>query len=231
MKGYQQHCPVARAAELLTERWTLLIVRELLHGAQGIDEIAQGLPTAPTATVTTRLRTLVSTGLVTPDHSTARTRFTLTAAGRELESVVDFLGEWSLTRLPPPPITDLDPGLLLYDIARGVDHPTLPARPVAVRVEFAASPPPTQWWLTFSPTGATATDHDPGVPVVATIECTLTALSNVWLGYHTWLGAMTDKTIRLTGDRPTVRTIVNWIGTNRYTPTATVHSERHREPR
>ncbi len=212
MKRYEQHCPVARAAELVAQPWTLLIIRELLHGPGDVDKIARGLPGLTVSTLTTRLRSLRSAGLITRVPS----GFSLTDAGRELRAVVDFLGAWSGRWLPAPGPKDVDPGLLVYDIARNTDPDSLPARPVSVMVEFTDGPPPRRWWLTLARTGASAADRDPGLPIAVTIRCAVTMLSSIWLGHRRWLDALADGSLHLIGDRAAVRAVVGWIGTSRY---------------
>ena len=89
MYRYEQHCPVARAAEVVTEPWTLLVVRELLRGAESRAEIAAGVPRMSERLLTTRLRTLVARGLVEVSDGGTPRRYRLTEAGRGLGGVVD----------------------------------------------------------------------------------------------------------------------------------------------
>lgn len=212
MKRYEQHCPVARAAELVAQPWTLLIVRELLHGPADVDTIARGLPGLTVSTLVTRLRALRGAGLLTRESG----RFRLTDAGRELRTIVDFLGKWSGRWLPAPGPKDVDPGLLLYDIARNADADALPARPVAVLVEFTDGPPPRRWWLTLGRGRASAADRDPGLPIAVTIRCSVTTLASIWLGHRRWLDALDDESLHLIGDRSAVRAAVSWIGLSQY---------------
>ncbi|GGS32249.1 winged helix-turn-helix transcriptional regulator [Actinokineospora fastidiosa] len=216
MKRYEQHCPVARAAEVVTQPWTLLIVRELLHGPADVDTVARGLPGLTVSTLISRLRSLRSAGLVAREAG----RFRLTEAGRDLRAVVDLLGAWSGRWLPAPGPKDLDPGLLMYDIARNVDAGTLPPRPVALLVEFTDGPPPRRWWLTLNGTGASAGDRDPGLPIAVTIRCSLATLAAIWLGHRKWLDALADESLQLIGDRSAVRSAVSWIGVSRYSANA-----------
>ncbi|WP_329065690.1 winged helix-turn-helix transcriptional regulator [Amycolatopsis sp. NBC_01480] len=217
MTRYAQHCPVTGAAEVLEQPWTLLIIRELLHGGTTPPELADGLPGLSRGLLVKRLRQLADLGLVTLSRSGDTLRHcTLTEAGRALDTVVEALGRWGRRRLPPPRPDDLDPGFLLYDIARGIDLAQLPAAPVSVHFRFGETPGQRWWWLALSAEAATVTAEDPRLPIAAQVECTPSALASAWLGRTSWLDAVRDRTIRFTGSRDAVRSAVAWLGTSRY---------------
>ncbi|QXV55754.1 helix-turn-helix domain-containing protein [Amycolatopsis sp. TNS106] len=214
---YAQHCPIALAAEVVGEPWTLLVIRELLHGSTSIADIAAGIPGMSTGLLTKRLRKLETAGLVLLRQREAA----LTEAGRELASVVEPLGRWGARWLPPPRYGDLDPALLLRDIARGIDRTTLPEQSVAIHFRFTESRGPRWWWLVLSQEVAAPTFHDPRLPQAMRIDCTLSALAGVWLGHIDWLDALRDKTIVISGPRTAVRQAVVWIGASPYATTGT----------
>lgn len=214
---YAQHCPIALAAEVVGEPWTLLIIRELLHGSTSTTDIAAGVPGISTGLLTKRLRKLETAGLVSLRQREAE----LTEAGRELASVVEPLGKWGARWLPPPRHGDLDPALLLRDIARGIDRTTLPARPVAIHFRFAESRGPRWWWLVLSQEVAAPTFHDPRLPQAMRIDCTLGALAGVWLGHTDWLDALREGSIVISGPRTAVRQAIVWIGASPYSATGT----------
>ena len=221
MYRYEQHCPVARAAELLTEPWTLLVVRELLSGAQLRTEIVRGLPKMSASLLGARLRTLQDQDLVAAapgaggDH-----RYRLTDAGRALGPIVEQLGHWGQRWLAEPPLGDLDPELLVYDICREIDRARLPAQPLIVQVDFADAMRQRHWWLALSADEVVAR---PGAEGTATVRltCTLSALAGVWLGRRSWLQAVRDRSIMLGGDTAAVRTLIGCLGRSRYAPAAT----------
>jgi DNA-binding HxlR family transcriptional regulator len=96
MNKYGQYCPTARAAEILGDRWTLLIVRDLLLGAQHFNELERGLPGIPKALLAERLRRLLQVGVVERhgDSGGRKTSYQLTRAGWELFLVIDSLTRW-----------------------------------------------------------------------------------------------------------------------------------------
>ncbi|MEV8609581.1 helix-turn-helix domain-containing protein [Amycolatopsis sp. NPDC051373] len=214
---YAQHCPVAGAAEVLGEPWTVLIIRELLHGSSTPPELIRGLPGLSRGLLGKRLHQLSAAGLVTVVRSKGTlTVCALTDAGRALEGLIDVLGRWGRRWLPPPRTGDLDPELLLLDIARGIDRRRLPAAPVSIHFRFAETSRQRWWWLVLSDAAAVATAEDPALPITMQIECTPSALAAIWLGHDSWLNAIKDHAVRLTGDRAAVRSAVAWLGTSRY---------------
>src|SRR5512132_3529014 len=129
MRGYAQYCPVAKATEILGDRWTLLIVREMLGGASGFNELQRGLPGISRSVLTERLRSLERAEIVERRTGpTGRTlEYRLTSAGRDLEPVVQAIGEWGATwAFTDPRPEELDPDLLIVCIARHVDRQHLP---------------------------------------------------------------------------------------------------------
>src|SRR5262249_7826461 len=96
MIRYGQYCPIAKALELLAERWTLLIVRELLMGSRRFNDLRRGVPLMAPSMMSQRLRTLTEAGIVlrTNQPSGRSTEYRLTAAGQELRPLIDQLGTW-----------------------------------------------------------------------------------------------------------------------------------------
>ena len=105
MRSYAQYCPIAKASEILGDRWTLLIVREMLGGASGFNELQRGLPGISRSVLTDRLRSLERAEIIErrtgPKGRTLEYR--LTPAGRDLEPVVQAIGEWASPGRSPIP--------------------------------------------------------------------------------------------------------------------------------
>ena len=92
MHDYGQYCPVARAAEILADRWTLLIIRELLADVHHFNELERGLPRMSRSLLAERLRRLQRTGVLERRGAARgqRTEYRLTQAGRELQPIIDL---------------------------------------------------------------------------------------------------------------------------------------------
>ncbi len=121
MHPYGQYCPVARAAELLADRWTVLIVRELLADVTHFNELERGLPHISRSLLAERLRRLECAGVLERRAAPRGkpTEYRLTSAGRELQRVIDDLGEWGARwAFGDPRPNELDPVILLWWMRR-----------------------------------------------------------------------------------------------------------------
>ncbi len=229
MRQYDQHCPMARAAELVGESWTLLIVRELLRGERSAEAISQCITGISSGVLAARLSTLQRAEVITKrGQSGEQPVFRLTPAGLELRPLVEQLGVWGQRWLPPPRNGQLAPALLVQDITSEIDATALPRRPVAVEILLSETPEPSHWWLVLSLGKAEAHLKDPGIPVVVRIAATLSALTNVWLGHTTWLHAVRSSSIRIHGRPDMVRSVLAWLGFSRL---AKIQRAEHSLPR
>lgn len=129
MFRYHQYCPVARSCEILADRWTLLVVRELLFGSRRFNDLRRGLPRISRSLLVTRLRHLEDNGVI-ERYIGARpnvTEYVLTEAGRDLAEVIKHLGTWALKWVFNDPNRDeLDPALFLWKMHQRVNHREFP---------------------------------------------------------------------------------------------------------
>ncbi len=99
----EQYCPIARALDLLGDRWTLLVLRELVTGERRFTDLKASLPGVTPAVLTARLRTLEAQGLITPvPGAGARPRYTATDRGREAVPVLRALARFGMPLLQDP---------------------------------------------------------------------------------------------------------------------------------
>jgi DNA-binding HxlR family transcriptional regulator len=179
MKSYGQFCAVARALELLGERWTLLVVRELLCGGRSFGDIRRGVPRISRTMLSARLRELVDGGVITREGS----GYALTAAGRELEGVVAALGTWGQRWLPRTLDDDtLDLDALVWDMRRRVDVGRLPSRPVVIRIEAADLRRSRPRWLLLRASEVSMCTSNPGFPESLTVRADRRTLVAWWRG-------------------------------------------------
>jgi DNA-binding HxlR family transcriptional regulator len=212
MGEYGQFCPVAKAMELLDERWTVLVVREILCGSRHFNEIRRGVPKMSPALLTKRLQRLERCGVLERRTGGNRIEYVLTQAGEELRPVVEQLGTWSVRWLPDLGDADLDPHLLMWDIRRGANLADAPASPATVHFGFTdVEPSAGRWWLTVGRDGADSCDFDPGHPIVATVRGELRWLSRVWRGDVGWPDALRAGGLVLTGEPWARRAVPRWF--------------------
>ena len=147
MRTYGQFCPIARTSELIAERWTPIIVRNLLHGCRTFTEIRQGAPGISSALLAQRLDALERHGIVESRYVPERRgrSYELTEKGRDLESVCEAMGQWGARWLEIEP-HHLDPAYVLWATTKLVDVSLLPDRTVVVRFDMRDRPAD-QYWL------------------------------------------------------------------------------------
>lgn len=161
MKGYGQYCPIARGAEIFAERWTPIIIRNLLVGCETFGQILAGAPGVPRSVLSQRLRSLEQTGVVDRRRVDRRTTYRLTAAGEELAEVCHALGVWGARWLETAP-GDLDAHLALWFWSRLVDRERLPRHRVVVRFDLTDGSRPGRFWVVLDRTGNEVCVKPPG---------------------------------------------------------------------
>ena len=164
MSGYGQLCPVAKAAELLDQRWMLLVVRELVAGSSHFNEIHRGVPQMSRTLLSKRLGQLQAHDVITRTETPGGTVYEFTEAGKELAPVVEALGRWGVRWLRSMAEEDLDPAYLMWDMRRHVNKDALPAGRTVLALTFPdAHPTLRRWWLILSPAEVDICDDDPGL--------------------------------------------------------------------
>ncbi|MCK0174909.1 MULTISPECIES: helix-turn-helix domain-containing protein [Mycobacteriaceae] len=216
MSGYGQFCPVAKAMELFDERWTLLVVREMLLGSCHFNELRRGVPKMSPALLSKRLKSLVRAGVVDRSEADGRTTYTLTARGRELAEVVDALGRWGVRWIGELGDADLDPHLLMWDIRRGIPLEAWPVTRTTLAFRLTDVPPRTaRWWLVVNAGEADVCDVDPGFEVTGVVSAGLRTLTRLWRGDLTWQQALLDGRVTISGPVDVRRAVPHWIGQSR----------------
>jgi len=215
MKGYGQFCPVSKAAEILNERWTLLIIRELLSGSRRFNDLRRGVPLMSTSLLSQRLKALQEYGVVERRsvHNGRGGEYSLTAAGRELQPIVMYFGEWG-QRWVRSQIheEDLDAGLLMWDMRRMIDASAFPQGRVAVEFSFSDTPKnESTWWLVVEDGEVELCLEDPGIPVDLYILTDLETMTRVWMGDLSLAEAQQGDRIELQGSRAVIRALPRWL--------------------
>jgi DNA-binding HxlR family transcriptional regulator len=217
-KGYGQFCPVAKAAEILAERWTLLVLRELLSGSRRFNDLHRGVPLMSATLLSQRLHELERAGLVErrTDVGERGPRYYPTAASEELRPIIEAIGIWGMRFVRTSfNQEDLDPTLLMWDIRRNVRAEHLPPGRVVVRFEFPEQAAKWRvWWLIKErePTELDLCLQDPGFPVDMTVTSSLKTMTRVWLGVEDVVAAIRTGDLLVEGPPALRLGFYDWIG-------------------
>jgi DNA-binding HxlR family transcriptional regulator len=222
---YGQFCPVAKAAEIFAERWTPLILRELLCGSHRFGELEHGLPRISRSLLAQRLRFLESAGLVerrtSPDLRSPE--YHLTAAGRDLYDVVIRLGEWSHRWFNPLLGDDaLDLQLLVWDIHRCLHSDRLPNRRVVVEFDFSGAQTG-RYWLLLEPGAPSVCWDPPGFEVDLVVRADALTMHRVWLGHQSFADALAKRQIELDGPRHLTQAFPGWLALSHFAAIGAAH--------
>lgn len=213
MPDYGQFCPVSRGAEIFAERWTPLIIRELLNGSERFSELQLGLPRISRNLLTQRLVSLTAAGVIQRRRASRRRGFTyhLTPAGAALRPAVDALGAWGYAWAGEDlPRARLDPVLLMWFIRRRVRVKSLPARRTVVQFDFTA--PRRSFWLRLDPPEVDLCFVDEGFEIDLLVEADLRALTAAWLGRVPLDDVVRQGQVRLEGRPADRRAFAEWFG-------------------
>lgn len=211
VRTYREYCPIARASEIVAERWTPLVIRNLLHGCTTFSDIARGVPTMSRSLLIKRLKDLERAGVVHKRQADGRSVYELTEAGSDLADVIEALGVWG-ERWLEVTTEHSDPGFVLWSWSKYyVDASGLPDRRVVVEFTFPQEVATNRryWLLVDGGTLELCYSHpgqDPDLFVVAESE----AFTRWHMGGLAWRDAMAAGTIRVTGHRDLSRSLPNW---------------------
>jgi len=215
-ESYGQFCPVAQAAEVLTERWTLLVLRELLMGSTRFNELQRGVPRMSSSLLSKRLREMERSGLITrePLQGERGNAYNLTPAGEALGPLVVALGTWSREWLKREiSLEEADPALLMWDVQRSLRLDRLPEERVVTFFRYRdAEEGKRAWWLVAEQGNADLCLTDPGFPIDLQVDAEAQAMAEVWVGKLELGAAMRSRRVRVTGPDHLVRGLSDWLG-------------------
>ncbi len=219
--SYGQFCPVAKAMELLDERWTLLVIRELMAGSERFNELRRGVPRMSPTLLSRRLQQLTRAGVIERRSDGEEVRYVLTHAGLELRPVVEALGTWGIRWIGELGDRDLDPKLLLWDMHRHIDRDAMPDTRVVVHFYFPdAAANACRWWLVVEPQAdaADVCDQDPGYPVTLTLTAELRTMIDIWMGSLRWNAAVGTGAVQVDGPAAHRRAFPVWFTLSEFAP-------------
>ncbi|CCI54080.1 MAG: helix-turn-helix transcriptional regulator [Tetrasphaera jenkinsii] len=204
---------MAKAMEILDERWTMLVIRELLMGSRHFNELRRGVPRMSPALLSKRLRALERHGIVTRRLEAQRSIYELTPCGADLFGIVNGLGVWALTWFPELGDDDLDPHLLMFDMRRTIPVQAWPSGRTVVEIRFTdVEPRNGRWWVVVTDENADICSDDPGHPVAVVVTTTLRTMTSLWRGDLSWTAALRSGLVAAEGASGHRRCLGAWFG-------------------
>lgn len=216
MKSYGQFCPVAQALELVGDRWSLLIIRELVSGSRRFGEILNGVRRIPRSLLAARLEQLEEAGLVSRHGGTQGGEYRPTKAALALEPILMQLGAWSRDWAHRRIRDDeLDPTLLLWDMQRRIDAATAPRKLIVLRFDFADDRRGTlRYWLKIDHGRGEVCMKNPGLEETLVLETSQRVLIEIWMGHRDFAKAIRAGDVKVQGPAPLVRALPSWFRLN-----------------
>jgi DNA-binding HxlR family transcriptional regulator len=216
---YGQFCPIAKASEILGEKWTILIVRELLMGGTRFNQLQRGLGLISPTILTKRLAMLEEQGLVYRKRIRGQRGFEYhpTESCKELLPILLSLGGWGM-RWASVNLTesDYDVELLMLYLERSIVPEKLPGGGVVVQFHFKDIKDIADWWIVVEDKQIDVCTKDPGKDVDVYFNTTVKTMTDVWMGQRTYKKAISAGDLVMTGPRSLTKNIEGWMANSVY---------------
>jgi DNA-binding HxlR family transcriptional regulator len=222
MPTYGQFCPVAMTSEVLTERWTPLVVRELLCGSTRFNDLRRGVPLMSPSLLSKRLKTLERVGVVErrSGRNGQAVEYHLTPAGEELRPIIESMGIWG-QRWARGDVTGrhMDASLLMWDIHRNVEVDELPIPRVVVHFHLrGSSDKKSRFWLVLEPGVVDLCITDPGYEVDVYVDGHIRTMVDYWMGRIEFADAVRVGDLTVEGQRALTRKLPTWFKRSLFAP-------------
>ena len=212
--NYGQFCPISKATEILGERWTFLIIRELLMGGRRFNELQRGLGDISPALLTARLKSFEAEGLLVRRRINGQRGYEYcpTLACEELKPVIVALGEWGLCWARNTLASDyMDIDMLMLYLERSIDPVQLPGSETVIQFKFNDLPEQRDWWLLVRDGKVDVCITQPGRDVDVFFSTTAKTMSDVWMGECSYREAVLSGDLIVEGDLALTRRINSWL--------------------
>jgi DNA-binding HxlR family transcriptional regulator len=215
MAGYGQFCPVAKATELIGEKWTLLVLRELLLGTTRFNDFQRALSRMSPTLLAKRLRHLEASGIIIRKKLSGKKgyEYRLTAAGKQLEPLIEALAIWGMRWARSQLMDDeLDVEFLMREIQRRLQTQYLPDGETVICLIFDDLKKNKHWWLLIEDDVVDLCTDDPGKDADLFINADVRTLVEIWEGDLDIRKALDNELIKVNGLRHLIRTMPDWFG-------------------
>jgi DNA-binding HxlR family transcriptional regulator len=215
MSGYGQFCPVAKATEVIGEKWTLLVLRELFLGTTRFNDFQRALSRMSPTLLAKRLRHLEQCGVIIRKKLSGQKsyEYRLTAAGKELAPIVEVLAVWGM-RWARSQLSDdeLDVEFLMQDLRRRMQTEHLPDGETVICLTFDELTKHKTWWLLVDDDVVDLCTEDPGRDVDLYVGSSVRTMVEVWEGDRDMRSAIRDGSIKPHGSSQLIRSMPDWLG-------------------
>ena len=212
--SYGQFCPVAMASEVLCQRWTVLVLREMLCGTTRFNDLRRGVPRMSPSLLSKRLKELERAGVVVPVPNEAGVvEYHLTEAGEDLRPIVMAMGFWGQRWVESQlSLKNLDPSLLMWVMRRNLDPKPLPPRRCTIKFQFPELVPARRcWWLVVEGATVDLCGFDPGFEVDVLVTASLRSMTAIWMGLAKLGRETAEGRVRIDGDPAMARDMGRWL--------------------
>lgn len=216
---YGQFCPIAKASEIIGEKWTVLIIRELLMGGSRFNELQRGLSLISPTLLSKRLESLVDHGLVLKKKISGQKGFEYfpTTSCKELLPVILSLGDWGM-RWARSNLSekDYDVELLMLYLKRSILPEKLPGHETIIRFKFTDIKEYPDWWMVVKDNEVDLCVNDPGKDVDIYFTTTVTTMAQVWMGDTSYKKAIREGDLQLVGDKALTHHVTSWMNNSTF---------------
>lgn len=214
---YGQFCPIAKASEIIGEKWTVLIIRELIMGSTRFNELQRGLSLISPTILTKRLTSLAEHGLIVRKKITGQQGYEYhpTQSCKELLPTIKSLGEWGM-RWARDHMTeeDYDVGLLMLYLQRSVQTDKLVGNETIIRFKFTDINDLSNWWLIAREKEVDVCVKDPGKEVDIYFTCDVKTMIDVWMGDLSYRKAVSNGGLKVVGPSALTKNIFTWMNSS-----------------
>ncbi|MDH5546431.1 MAG: helix-turn-helix transcriptional regulator [Gammaproteobacteria bacterium] len=211
---YGQFCPIAKASEIIGEKWTILIIRELLMGATRFNVFQRGLGQISPTLLSKRLQFLVDQGLAVKKKIPGQQGYEYfpTASCKELLPVIKALGDWGMCWARSY-ITkdDYDVELLMLYLQRSIQPERLPGNETVIRFKFTDLKDLSDWWLIAHEDAVDVCVKDPGKESEIYFTCTVKTMIDIWMGDLPYRKAISNGDLKIVGPKALTKNIFSWM--------------------
>lgn len=220
---YGQFCPIAKASEIIGEKWAILIIREILMGGTRFSDLQRGLGTISPTLLTRRLRDLEARGMIFRKKNQGRRGYEYfpTESCKELGPILIALGNWGMRWAQTNLVAkDYDVELLMLYLQRSIVPENLPGDETVIRFAFTDLLEKPNWWIVVRNEDVDICDQDPGKDVDIYFTTTVRKMVDLWMSRTTYRKAAMDGSISIIGPAGLARDVTAWLSSSPFTDLA-----------